>query len=358
MSSWPTALEVLEQAALELGLLQQAGDIGADPFSTTDPNINQLVALLTKAGRELVDEAPWTHLRQEYSILTESAADADSMGHHTNGVFPLPPDWRDMVDQSGWNRTTRLPMQGPLSEQEWQFLASRLTGVVWTVLFRPMQGLLFLYPPKDTPGGQSLTFAYKSGWWCQNVSGKIVAPAESASADSSIWQPDTEYNFGAIKAYAGPGSPFINAFYRCVQRGRSGAVGPDPAYATSPYVPTMTGPLSDGKAVWNFLGFGRGVDDPSGTITTNIYDFGTHDAPDSVSDVLLFDVSLLVAKLKLLWLRAKGFDSSDAERDYTQSLERIVSNDQAAPKLNLGRPGMVVDRLLGAQNYPITGYGS
>lgn len=341
---WPTAQAVLTQAALELGLVQSTGELGTDAFEATDPNVLQLTALLKKAGRELVDEADWTHLRQEYSIRTQSPAEASAVAHQRIGVYLLPRDWRNMVDQSGWNRTNRLPLGGPLSEQEWQYLTSRMTGVVFTVLFRPMQQMLHLYPSGNIPDGQAITMAYKSSFW-------VTSPSEVLEIPD--WQPLTNYQFGdLVSSNAGAGGPFTFPIFRCVQPGVSGSLSPDPAVATSPYVPTMSGVAIDNNVYWNYVGLKYTTSEGS------FMSAGTSPDPDAGADLLMFDEVLLVAKLKLLWLRVKGFDSTDAERDYNNTLARVVSNDCASPKLSLNGPKLAFDPLLGLQNFPITGFGS
>lgn len=353
---WPTAQAVLTQAALELGLIQSSGDLGDDAFDATDPNVLQLCALLKKTGRELVDEADWTHLRSEFAFKTPTAGAALAAEQSAWSTQPLPADWRNMVDQSGWNRTNRLPLGGPLSEQEWQYLASRLTGVVLNVLFRPMQGLLYLYPPNNTPAGQEIVMAYKSGWWVQNF--------EWLSNPNLMWLPSTRYDAGDVVGFAPlvRGRPISGQFFRCVAPGVSGTVGPDPAYATMPYVPKTSGVLVDGECNWNFIGVLTSTNNVNGlssnTVSSNTLTFGSTDTPTSGADQLMFDEVLLVAKLKLLWLRAKGFDSLDAERDYNNTLARVVSNDCASPKLSLNGPKLAFDPLLGLQNFPITGFGS
>ena len=100
---------------------------------------------------------------------------------------------------------------------------------------------------------------------------------------------------------------------------------------------------------------GIGID-PSGY--NSFYTFGTGDIPSTGTDLLMFDEELIVSKIKLLWLKAKGFDSSDTEREYANNFMQATSNDVAAPILGLGNQGMVRDRLLGGLNFPITGFGS
>lgn len=349
---WPTAQAVVSQTAQELGLIQLPGDLPEDVYATTDPNIAQLLALLKKAGRGLVDDFEWEQLRAEWSITTQAASNPAL--DTPLGAFALPPDFRGLVAQSGWNRTTRLPMGGALSEQEWQYLASRLTGVVWTVLFRPMQGLLWLYPPKSTPTGQDITFAYKSKYWAR--------PAQLVEGtDYSVWAPDIDFNVGQVvagEATAQVTLPFLLHLYRCVQPGLSDAagVGPDSGL-TGTGQPTVSGPIADGACVWNWIGTVVQRINAAGTFATEVPSFGTSDSPSAGSDFLLFDEQLLVAKLKLEWRKAKGFDTSDALDDFTRAFERATSNSSDAPILSLNGTGLVRDRLLGPLNVPITGFG-
>lgn len=387
--AWLTAGEILNDAAVELGLVATRYD---DPFNATDQAVVQLCQFLKTGGRELVDEHNWSHLRGEYvftttgtystlsayvcgtsaavipvgTLLTGSAsysvnppgltlgavsawgprmyaagelvtsggrtyvcvtsdtsppttppsgtgsAIADDGGgvwaylgtggyaglisctavtpgvvssaagtvtgfattiagvqsvtqisSGSTGVpqtsYDLPADWRDMMDQTGWNRTTRLPLGGPLSPQEWQFLKSRMAGVVFTVLFRPMLQKLYLYPDTSLPMGHVISMEYESSNWA----------------------------------------------------GASGATSP------------------------------------------------TKDSCSAGADIVFFDAKMVLAKVKLKWLEAKGFDTSVAERDYRRAFEAAKSNDIAAPVLNLDRPSMrTVDVLLGDQNIPVTGFGS
>jgi hypothetical protein len=251
-----TALEIAQDAALELGLSQSNAAVSindtSNPFLSTDPAMILLCRLIKACGRELVDAHDWTHLQKEYAFTTVQA----------QSVYPLPTDFRDMTEQTGWNRTNRLPLGGPLSAQEWQFLASRLTGVVFTVLFRPMQGALVLYPNTNTPGGYAIAFEYRSSLW--------VMPQ-----------------------------------------------------GTSPQTPV--------------------ADD---LMTAN------------GSDIVFFDSLLMTKLLKKKWLEAKGFDSTIAANDYQRTLEACISNDTAAPILNLNRGGDIGDKLLDSSNIPITGFGS
>lgn len=386
---WPTTHDVIQQAGQELGLF--SGDPG-DPFSTSDGNVAQLLALLKRRGRLLVHENDWTHLRREFCVMPTGAAQL------------LPPDFHDMVDQSGWNRTTRLPLGGPASEQTWQFLKARQQGLVLNVIFKPQQGFIQLHP--HSSGGSlnpyTLSFAYKSGHWVTRDPSKAYPPA---------WAPQTVYKVGDLVtsgAYAQSG--FTKSVWRCVHAGASGPLVTGAVPGSLGFGQTVyTGP---GSNIWiNYalpftsgtsnltnrggeVGFSGCVFEPTylansdGTAaiaTSTVYDptnytqssgccwnwvgwvgdasttqlnYTTDDAPTTQNDLCAFDFDLLVAGLKFDFLRAKRFEYSEEERDYKDILAALIGADTAAPKLDLNAgAGMVVDTPLGAKNFPWTGYG-
>jgi len=171
--SWPTAGEVVSDAAVEIGLSSSP-----DPFSSSDPNIVQLCQLLKSVGRDLLNQREWSYLRKEASFTTVQ----------NQSLYPLPGDFWYMIDQTWWNRTNRLPVGGPLSPQEWQYLKARLVGVVFNVLFRPAQGQIELYPNTNTPGGQDIFYEYGSRYWVSSAATPTVLgyPFPTVS-DQLVW---------------------------------------------------------------------------------------------------------------------------------------------------------------------------
>ena len=116
-----------------------------------------MCSLLKSKGREILRQRFWTQMRGEHTFTTVQGT----------STYALPTDFHTMADQSGWNRTNRLPLGGPLSPQEWQYLKSRLVGVVFTVLFRPMDGMIYIYPDNPTPGGYQVAFEYLTNGWIE-----------------------------------------------------------------------------------------------------------------------------------------------------------------------------------------------
>jgi len=152
MATDDTAGQIINDALVEVGLSSVS-----DPFASSDPNIIQMCTLFKAVGRQLMHIHPWTRLRKEHTFTTVQGTSS----------YDLPSDFHVMMDQSGWNRTNRLPLGGPLSPQEWQYLKARLVGVVFTVLFRPMAGHIYIYPDNPTPGGYEVAFEYMSDGWVE-----------------------------------------------------------------------------------------------------------------------------------------------------------------------------------------------
>lgn len=148
--SWQTVAEIVSDAAIEEGLILAAVD---DPFSSADPNIIQLLAMLKSAGRAVVRERGWTHLTKEHTFQTANG----------QATYPLPADFREMVDQSGWNRTTVYQLGGPVGAEAWQLAkAVQIVGSVqpWA---RFAGGNLSFTP---TPiAVQTIAFEYRTWFW-------------------------------------------------------------------------------------------------------------------------------------------------------------------------------------------------
>lgn len=82
------------------------------------------------------------------------------------------------------------------------------------------------------------------------------------------------------------------------------------------------------------------------------------DSSQIPSDVILYEPILIVKKLKLAWLQAKGFDTQKAEDEYLAALESWKGKDQAAPKLSLNGQGIGYRFMDAVINVPETGFGS
>ena len=170
---WPTAGSIVSAAAVEIGL-----SASADPYASHDPNVIQMCQLLKSLGRELVLTRNWTYLLKTHLFTTVQG----------QSMYDLPADYGAMLDQTWWNRTNRLPVGGPLSPQEWQYLKARLVGVVFNVLFRPQDGKIQLYPDTNTPGGFQIAFEYLTKFWVSSAATPTVLGYDAPNvSDQLVW---------------------------------------------------------------------------------------------------------------------------------------------------------------------------
>lgn len=157
MSQYDTATQIINSVAAQVGIAPVE-----DPYSSTNAVFRQLRYLLDVAGQELVilPSAQWPDLVREHEITTT--------GTETDG-FPLPDDFSYMIDQTGWERSSELPLGGPLSAQDWTYLQGRnlITSTIYAS-FRLMQGKFFLFPSPPA-AGLNITFEYASRNWVQEA---------------------------------------------------------------------------------------------------------------------------------------------------------------------------------------------
>lgn len=144
--------DIINDAAVELGLAEVD-----DPFASDDQNFILLCRLLKSVGRDLCRRRAWSILLREDNITLVSGT----------GTYALPSGFRSMVDQSGWNRTSRLPLGGPLSPQEWQYFSAIQPGLTFLVMFRPRGNYIEVFGGSSIPNGHVLYYQYISDYWVQ-----------------------------------------------------------------------------------------------------------------------------------------------------------------------------------------------
>ena len=102
--------DIINRVAVEIGLNKTT-----DPVASTDESFVQLRGLLDSAGQELVRLHQWQIMSGEFSFTTQ---DGDT------GIYDLPDDFAYMVDQTGWDRSSNVPLGGH---------CPRRTGRTWKV---------------------------------------------------------------------------------------------------------------------------------------------------------------------------------------------------------------------------------
>lgn len=169
---WMTAGDIINKAAVRVGLAAVE-----DPYASGDANFVLLRSLLEEVGQDLYDERVWTQLLLEYAFTTVQGT----------ATYALPAGFGFIVNQTGWDRTNRYPLGGPLTPSEWAYLKGVVAGVSTRIAFRPLQGQLQIYPDTDTPGGRDIRFDYVSKHWVQTAT--AMAPDKEAPDSTSdlIW---------------------------------------------------------------------------------------------------------------------------------------------------------------------------
>jgi hypothetical protein len=297
-----TAGTIVADAACELGLVAFTSK-PSDPFGSADPNIGQLCQLLKPVGRTLVRLAQWSRLLQPYAFSTVA----------NQGLYALPDDFDRMVPQTAWNRSTRQPLGGPLSPQEFEYFKGRLAGITWNILFRTLQGQFQAFPDDATPGGYVVAYEY--------ISNYFVQAAGSSANLASPWGPGVTYAGNAIVSYGG------NIYESQSGTGVSGTTGPHGSSG---------GGITDGTCTWTFL-------NSAGLA-----------APTQSSDTVLLDSHLVTRALKLQWLLQKGMPSDAALADYSLALEAAKAGDNPGAVLSLSRRTFS-EPMLGLANLPLNG---
>jgi hypothetical protein len=172
-----TAAEIINDAAVELGL--QTADV-ADPYASTNPNIILLRRLLKSGGQELRDSRPWSWLIQTATITTANGTSS----------YALPDDFGEMIDQTGWNRSTIWPLGGPLTAQEWQSIQANTALGVFTS-FRFLLNQVYISPTPTSV--QTITYEYRSTYWVSDPpdapSAQDVESSAAGNGAAGIWLP-------------------------------------------------------------------------------------------------------------------------------------------------------------------------
>jgi hypothetical protein len=159
-AQFPSIGTLINNVAVECGLNSSPA-----PLSSTDPNFVQMLVLANKLGKQLMRRAEWQLLNRTYTFTTNSS------GPPTPDVtfYPLPNDFNRMINQTAWNRTSRLPMAGPLTAQGWEWLVGLVSNQFTIYLgFRQWGGTFAVYPSPN-PADQTIAFEYQSNAWVQPV---------------------------------------------------------------------------------------------------------------------------------------------------------------------------------------------
>ena len=193
MARYATANDIVNRAALETGLVQQ-GDV----YSTQDVGFAQLTGLLNSCGQELIELHPWQALVKEFTLTTSSG---------DSGTYDLPEDFSYMIDQTGWDRTNRVAIGGPLSAQDWSYLKGRdLVSQSIYASFRLAQGQFDIFP-QPPPDGLEISFEYINRNWVVEQGTSEYKDAADTASDIILFEPILMVKFLKVKFLDAKGFP-------------------------------------------------------------------------------------------------------------------------------------------------------
>lgn len=175
-----TAGQVVGDVLREVGL-----SVPASISSGSDQTALQMWALLKSAGQRLLNEHEWQFRNKTYEFTTTPPT----------LTYSFPTDYESFIGMTGWNRTSRIPLIGPMSEQEWQLLKARNLGSNTFALQYIISGdqLEFYYIPSDP---QDLAIAYQSRGWVRDATTPTVyKDAPAADADIVLYDPQLITSF-------------------------------------------------------------------------------------------------------------------------------------------------------------------
>lgn len=169
-----SALEVAQNFADAVGFPRPSTLV-----TNTSDDIRQLTALINAAGRQLASRHRWQSMNLEASFITVASESQGTIA----SIIGASKAFKAIIDDTIWNRTTRLPVCGPLSAKAWQgYKALSFTGPY--PQFRIRQNTLIFNPVPTA--GQTCYFEYASKSWCTDSTGTTYQTALGADSDLFI----------------------------------------------------------------------------------------------------------------------------------------------------------------------------
>lgn len=162
---------LLRQAADEVGITRPS----VNAPQAVDTGTQQMVALLKRAGEDLISKFEWSALITGGTLTT--------VAHQA--AYAVPADFDRFVDETQWQSSSRVPLYGPLNQQDW---ARNEFGAVTVGPYyrQQLRGNSLYLQPTPSAAGQTVAFYYISSNWIQQ-SGDPTQPSTSFAADADTF---------------------------------------------------------------------------------------------------------------------------------------------------------------------------
>ena len=247
-------LQLVQQVTAELNLAVPTYVAG-----NTSQDVQQILALMNRAGYDLVKEHDWQALELEYrfyttavtttcdttngtyilgnipstvgldstysivgtnvpqdtyvdqvidahTITTTQLSSATSIGGSvtfSKTIYDLPPDYETITDNTHWDKTKHWQMLGPVDAQQWQWLKSGYISTGPRVRWRILGGEFQIWPPYNTQ--EYLGFEYRSRGFVKDATGQVknsfTADTDTTVLDDTIIVLATKLKYFQIKSF-------------------------------------------------------------------------------------------------------------------------------------------------------------
>ena len=248
-----TMLELVQQVTAELNLAVPTYVAG-----NTNQDVQQVLALMNRAGFDLVKEHDWQALELEYRFYTTAItttcdtinntydllnvgnvtglnnnysvvgtnvpqdtyvesvagntvtvsqlASATSVGGtvtFSQTKYDLPPDFETITDNTHWDKTKHWQMLGPEDAQQWQWLKSGYISTGPRIRWRILGGQFQIWPPYNTQ--EYLGFEYRSKGWARSaanaVKNSFTADTDTTVFDDTVLVLATKLKYFQVKSF-------------------------------------------------------------------------------------------------------------------------------------------------------------
>ena len=155
---------------------------------STDKQVIQLLALVNQEGRSLARRGPWEMLVEERTFGTIASP---------GQAGAIPADFDRFVPNSFFNRSTRRPVYGPVTPQQWQWIQAQPVYSTVYLAYRRRTGQFLITP---TPvAGETIAYEYVSSNWAKSAGGTPL-PAFQADTDAAFLDEEL-ITLGAVWRY-------------------------------------------------------------------------------------------------------------------------------------------------------------
>ena len=248
-----TMLELVQQVTAELNLAVPTYVAG-----NTNQDVQQVLALMNRAGFDLVKEHDWQALELEYrfyttaitttcdtinntynllnvgnvtglnnnysvvgtnvpqdtyvesvagsTVVVSQLASATSVGGtvtFSQTKYDLPPDFETITDNTHWDKTKHWQMLGPEDAQQWQWLKSGYISTGPRIRWRILGGQFQIWPPYNTQ--EYLGFEYRSKGWARSaanaVKNSFTADTDTTVFDDTVLVLATKLKYFQVKSF-------------------------------------------------------------------------------------------------------------------------------------------------------------